>query len=307
MSNITLPPVAVIGLGSMGMGMATSLLHAGFTVTGYDLRQESQAQFRAAGGNSAASPAAAAAQAAIVVLVVVNAEQTRAVLFADDGVLTTLQPDGVVISCATMAPDVVRDLAAQVAATGRQYLDAPISGGAQRAASGELTIMASGSPAAFVAAAPALDALAATVHRLGDEPGIGAAYKIVNQLLAGVHIAAASEAIAFAAKLGLDLEQVYKVICGSAGNSWMFENRVPHILAGDYTPRSAVSIFTKDLGIVTELGRREQFALPVASTALQLFLMTAAAGMGGDDDASVARLYAQIAGLELPDATAPEN
>ena len=170
------------------------------------------------------------------------------------------------------------------------YLDAPISGGAAKANAGKLTIMASGPPDAFHAARPALSAMAETISELGDEVGIGASFKIVNQLLAGIHIAAACEAITFAARLGLDIERVYEVITKSAGNSWMFENRIPHVLAGDYSPRSAVSIFTKDLGIVTELGRREKFPLPSASSALQLFLMAEAAGMGGDDDSSVARL-----------------
>ena len=133
-----------------------------------------------------------------------------------------------------------------------------------------------------------------------EEAGIGAAFKMVNQLLAGVHIAAACEAMTFAARLGLDLPTVYKVITASAGNSWMFENRVPHILDGDYSPRSAIDIFTKDFGIVSDMGRKEKFPLPVAATALQMFLMTAAAGMGRDDDASVARMIAQVTGLAFP-------
>ena len=104
----------------------------------------------------------------------------------------------------------------------------------------------------------------------------------------------------FAAKLGLDLDKVYEVITASAGNSWMFENRVPHILEGDYSPRSAISIFTKDLGIISDMSRQEKFPVQMASTALQMFLATAAAGMDGDDDASVARMIAKISGLELP-------
>ena len=113
-------------------------------------------------------------------------------------------------------------------------------------------------------------------------------------------IAAACEAVTFAARLGLDLPKVYEVITASAGNSWMFENRVPHILEGDYSPRSAVAIFTKDLGIVSEMGRAEKFPLPVAATALQMFLMTAAAKMERDDDSSVARMIAGLTGVPLP-------
>jgi putative dehydrogenase len=142
--------------------------------------------------------------------------------------------------------------------------------------------------------------MAAKLYELGPEPGQGAAFKMINQLLAGVHIAVASEAIAFAARQGLDIRKVYEVITASAGNSWMFENRVPHVLSGDYSPKSAVEIFVKDLGIVQDMARSARFPVPMAAAALQMFLGTAGAGMGRDDDASVARLYARISGTSLP-------
>ena len=291
---------AVIGLGSMGFGMAESLRRAGFDVAGCDVVAGNVARFAAQGGRGAASPAEAAAGAEVVVAVVVNAAQTEAVLFGEGGCATAMAEGGVFVASATMAPEAARALGARLEASGRHYLDAPMSGGAARAASGELTFLASGSAAAFSGAGAALRAMAGTVHELGDRPGIGAGFKMVNQLLAGVHVAAACEAMAFAARQGLDLARVYEVITSSAGNSWMFENRVPHILDGDYRPRSAVDIFTKDLGIVLDMARDARFPVPVAGAALQMFLMTAAAGMGRDDDASVARLFAQVAGLELP-------
>ena len=294
------PRIAVIGLGSMGFGMATSLRRAGFAVTGYDVSDDAVARFAADGGKGAKTPAEAAGQADIVVCVVLNAAQTEAVLFGKDGLAEPLARDAVFVSSATMDPDTAARLAKRLEATGRHYLDAPISGGAQRAAQGELTILASGSAAAFARARPALDAMAAKLYELGDAPGQGAAFKMVNQLLAGVHIAVASEAITFAAKHGLDLQKVYEVITASAGNSWMFENRMPHVIAGDYKPRSAVEIFVKDLGIVQDMARSARFPVPVASAALQMFLMASASGMGRDDDASVARLYARIGGAQLP-------
>ena len=294
------PRIAVIGLGSMGYGMALSLKRAGFEVTGCDVSAAAVERFVGDGGLGAATPAEAAASANIVVSVVVNAAQTDAILFGKDGVAGTLAKDAVFISSATMDPDVARRLAAQLEASGRHYLDAPISGGAQRAAEGELTILASGSAAAFAKARPALDAMAAKLYELGDAAGQGAAFKMVNQLLAGVHIAAASEAITFAARQGLDIRKVYEVITASAGNSWMFENRIPHVLDGDYSPRSAVEIFVKDLGIIQDMARNLRFPVPVAAAALQMFLMTAASGMGRDDDASVARMYAQVTGTRLP-------
>jgi len=294
------PRVAVIGLGSMGYGMATSLRRAGFDVIGCDVAADSVKRFVADGGHGAASPAEAAQNAGIVVSVVVNAAQTEAILFGEGGVAGTLAKDAVFVSSATMDPDVARRLAKQLEATGRHYLDAPISGGAQRAAQGELTILASGSVAAFAKARPALDAMSAKLYELGHEAGQGAAFKMINQLLAGVHIAAASEAITLAARQGLDIAKVYEVITASAGNSWMFENRIPHVLDGDYTPRSAVDIFVKDLGIIQDMARTAKFPVPVAAAALQMFLMSSAAGMGRDDDISVARMYARVTGTKLP-------
>jgi len=303
MSQSTKPRIAVIGLGSMGFGMATSLKRAGFEVTGYDVAGEAVARFVADGGKGAKTPAQAAHQADIVICVVLNAAQTETVLFGKDGVAETLAKDAVFVSSATMDPEVARRLAKQLEATGAHYLDAPISGGAQRAAQGELTILASGSALAFAKARPALDAMAAKLYELGDAAGQGAAFKMINQLLAGVHIAAASEAITFAAKQGLDLQKVYEVITASAGNSWMFENRMPHVISGDYKPRSAVEIFVKDLGIVQDMARSARFPAPLASAALQMFLMASASGMGRDDDASVARLYGRISGTHLPGDT----
>lgn len=294
------PSVAVIGLGSMGLGMATSLLRAGFDVAGCDVHAPSVDRFVSAGGRAAATPAEAAREAGIVVSVVVNAAQTEAVLFGEQGAAASMTEGCVFISSATMDPDMARSLAARLESSGRMYLDAPISGGAVKAAEGALTFLASGKPAAFAKARPALDAMAARVYELGDEAGLGAAFKMVNQLLAGVHIAAACEAIAFAARQGLDIAKVYEVITASAGNSWMFENRIPHILEGDYMPRSAVDIFVKDLGIVQDMARNARFPVPVAAAALQMFLAASGAGMGRDDDASVARVYATLSGVTLP-------
>jgi putative dehydrogenase len=305
LANEEKPVVAVVGLGSMGMGMARSLLRAGLEVHGVDVSDAAVEAFVQAGGKRAPSLADAARVADIVVVVVVNAQQTEAVLFGDHGLVAAARKGTVFVSCATLAPDKAKDYARRVEEAGALYLDGPISGGSARAASGELTFMASGSPEAFAAARPALDAMAARVYELGDKPGIGSSFKIVNQLLAGVHIAC--EAITFAKSLDLDISRVFEVITQSAGNSWMFENRVPHVLEGDYTPHSAVSIFTKDLGIVSDIGRERKFPLSMTNMALQLFIMTEASGMGRDDDSSVARLLANIAGIDLPGSEEKED
>ncbi|ARM92457.1 3-hydroxyisobutyrate dehydrogenase-related protein (plasmid) [Rhizobium sp. CIAT894] len=291
---------AVIGLGSMGLGMARSMTRAGLDVVGYDITPAAVDRFITDGGRGAQTPADAAKDADIVVSVVVNGAQTEAVLFGPEGVASTMKAGAVFISSATMDPAVARNLAQRVEALGLHYLDAPISGGAAKAALGELTIMASGSGQAFDRARPGLDAMAGKVYELGDAAGTGAAFKMINQLLAGVHIAAACEAITFAAKQGLELDKVYEVITASAGNSWMFENRVPHVLAGDYTPLSSIEIFVKDLGIVQDMARSERYPAPLSAAALQMYLAAAGAGMGRDDDSSLARLYAKLSGAELP-------
>ncbi len=298
--NAVVSRAAVVGLGSMGMGIAHSLRRAGFDVAGCDANRATVERFVREGGRAAPDPASAAANVDVLVCVVVNAAQAEAVLFGENGAASTMPEGAVFISSTTMDPAACRRLAARLEAGGRLYLDAPISGGAARAADGTLTVLASGTRAAFAKARPALEAMAATVHDLGAEVGLGSAFKMVNQLLAGVHIAAAGEAIAFAAKQGLDLRKVYEVITGSAGNSWMFENRIPHVLDGDYAPRSAVDIFVKDLGIVQEMARELKYPVPLAAAALQVFLMASGAGMGRDDDASVARVYARLTGTALP-------
>jgi len=176
-------------------------------------------------------------------------------------------------------------------------LDAPVSGGAARAASGEMTMMTSGPAEAYALAEDVLAAMAGKVYRLGDAHGAGSKVKIINQLLAGVHIAAAAEAMALGLREGVDADALYEVITHSAGNSWMFENRVPHILSGDYTPLSAVDIFVKDLGLVLDTARTSKFPLPLSAAAHQMFMMASSAGHGGEDDAAVIKIFP---GIELP-------
>jgi len=205
-----------------------------------------------------------------------------------------------VLCCTTVAPEAARTLDAKLQKAGLLMLDAPVSGGAVGARAGTMTVMASGSEAAFAKAQPVLDAMASKVWRLGDAAGVGSTVKMVNQLLAGVHIATAAEAMALGIRAGADPQTLFDVISTSAGSSWMFQNRVPHILAGDDTPLSSVNIFVKDLGIVLDQARALTFPLPMASAAHQLFLAAAAAGHGGRDDAFVIRFWEQLAGIALP-------
>jgi 3-hydroxyisobutyrate dehydrogenase-like beta-hydroxyacid dehydrogenase len=293
--------VAVIGLGSMGYGMAKSLLAAGHQTHGYDVAPAQMARFLADGGAPGALTAVSLHIDAVVV-VVLNAAQTESVLFGEEGVVPNMKAGSVVLACATVSPAFARDMEARCMAYGVHYLDAPISGGASKAAQGQLSIMASGTPAAFAAAAPLLDAMAEKVFTLGDAAGAGSAMKAVNQLLAGVHIAAMAEAMTFGITQGVTPEKFVEVIPECAGTSWMLENRAPHIVAGDYTPHSSVNIWPKDLGIVLEIAEQAGFAAPVTQAALGQFMEAAAQGLGGEDDAAVAKVYAGQVGVRLPGA-----
>jgi 3-hydroxyisobutyrate dehydrogenase-like beta-hydroxyacid dehydrogenase len=297
--------VGVIGLGAMGMGAALSCLRAGLATTGCDLREAARAEFVAAGGGACGSPAELPDGVEAVVVLVVNAAQTEAALFGAEGCAPRLAPSAVVISSATMSPADARRLASWAASLGLLYLDAPVSGGAAKAASGEMTVMASGSAAAFARARPVLDAIASKVWELGDAPGIGATVKVVHQLLAGVHIAVAAEAMALGIRAGADPRQLYDVVTSAAGNSWMFENRMARVLTGDDAPRSAVDIFVKDLGLVTEMARALDHPVPLASQAQQLFTAASAMGHGRADDGFVIRVWAALTGIRLPSPLAP--
>ena len=299
MTDKNTPIVAFIGLGSMGLGMAKNLLKHGHEVIGVDPSAAAREAFVAAGGTVATTPAEAAWRADAVVMAVVNAQQVETVLYGEDGAAAALHKDGLVMQCATCPAAFVRKLDERLAASGHHLLDAPMSGGRARAESGELTFMSSGSAKAFAAAESILSATSAKVFRLGDKAGIGSLVKTVNQLLAGVHIATAAEAVALAAKAGADTRAVYEVISASAGNSWMFGNRVPHMLDDDYTPLSAVEIFVKDLGLVLDTGHELRLPLPLAAAAHQLFIAAAGAGWGKLDDAAVVKVYEQAGDFKV--------
>ncbi|TXI00527.1 MAG: NAD(P)-dependent oxidoreductase [Rhizobium sp.] len=291
---------AVIGLGSMGWGAALSLLKVGIPVRGCDVRSEVLARLAENGGTPCKTPASAAGDAEVILVYVVNSKQAEDVLFGQNGALQTARPSTTFLLCTTMAPSATTAIAERLEAAGMLVIDAPVSGGHVRALAGEITIMASGSPEAFDRASTVLDAISAKVFRLGDRPGAGSQVKMINQLLAGVHIAATAEAMALAAKAGIDLKTLYEVIRVSAGSSWMFENRGEHIVSGDYTPRSAVNIFVKDLGIVTSEADKAGAVTPLAAAALNLFVEASEAGLGLEDDAAVAKILAAKSGARLP-------
>jgi 3-hydroxyisobutyrate dehydrogenase len=287
----------LIGLGAMGAGIASTLRGKGYEMHVCDARPEAAASFAGKGGVACATPADVAAACEVVVSVVVNAQQTESVLFGDRGAAAAMKPGSVFVMCSTVDPNWSIALEQRLNAMGVHYVDAPISGGAAKAASGQMTVMSSARPEAYAKADAVLDAMAGKVYRLGDRAGAGSKVKIINQLLAGVHIAAAAEAMALGLREGVSPGALYEVITHSAGNSWMFENRMAHVLAADYTPLSAVDIFVKDLGLVLDTARASKFPLPLASTAHQMFMQASTAGYGREDDSAVIKIFP---GIELP-------
>ncbi|CAE1144215.1 L-threonate dehydrogenase [Serratia sp. Tan611] len=290
--------VCIVGLGSMGMGAAQSCINAGLTTYGVDLNPQARATLQQAGAKQvAASADDFAAELDAVMLLVVNAAQVKQILFGERGLAGQLKPGTPVMVSSTISAADAANIAERLAAQGLAMLDAPVSGGAVKAAAGEMTVMAAGSEATFARLQPLLDAVAGKVYRVGDEIGLGATVKIIHQLLAGVHIAAGAEAMALAARAGIPLDVMYDVVTHAAGNSWMFENRMRHVVDGDYTPKSAVDIFVKDLGLVADTAKALHFPLPLASTALNMFTSASNAGYGKEDDSAVIKIFT---GIELP-------
>ena len=290
--------VAVIGLGAMGMGAAQSCVRAGLDTYGVDLSAQARDILQAAGAKAvAASADGFADKLDAVLLLVVNAAQVEAVLFGESKLADKLKPGTAVMVSSTIAAQDARRFGEALAARGLLMLDAPVSGGAAKAAAGEMTVMAAGDDAVFAKLQPVLDAVAGKVYRCGKDIGQGATVKIIHQLLAGVHIAAGAEAMALAAKAGIPLDLMYDVVTHAAGNSWMFENRMKHVVEGDYAPLSMVDIFVKDLGLVTDTGKALHFPLPLASTAFNMFTEASNAGYGKEDDSAVIKIFS---GIELP-------
>lgn len=290
--------VAVIGLGAMGMGAAKSCINAGLNTYGADLNPDALAQLKAAGATNVSQSAVDFADKLdAVVLLVVNAAQVNAVLFGENGLADKLRKGTAVMVSSTISSQDAKAISQKLTELGLLMLDAPVSGGAAKAAQGQMTVMASGSAQAFEKLEPVLNAVAGKVYNIGEEIGLGATVKIIHQLLAGVHIAAGAEAMALAAKAGIPLNLMYDVVTNAAGNSWMFENRMKHVVEGDYSPLSMVDIFVKDLGLVNDTAKSLHFPLHLASTAYSMFTEASNAGFGKEDDSAVIKIFS---GIQLP-------
>lgn len=299
------PRVGFVGLGAMGRGMATSLANAGFPLQVFDVRPEAAADLEALGAVRKDTPRACAEGCDVLVLAVLNQQQVSSVLFDGEGSALGEGSSfsGACIVCATVPPPYAEEAARRAEAAGAQYVDAPMSGGTVRAAGGDLTFMVSAAAPALERARPVLDGMGKTFV-LGFTPGLGASMKLVNQMLAGSHIVLAAEAMAMAAKEGLNTQQVFEIIRSAAGNSFMFENRVPHMLSGDATVHSAVDIWPKDLNIVLDESKRLGMPCPMTAAALQQFYAAKGLGLGSQDDSTVVKVYETFTGVAVASAKA---
>lgn len=282
--------ITFVGLGAMGLPMAKGLLSAGHAVRGFDLNPAALAAFAEAGGRPANGAAAAADGASTLILMVVNADQADEVLFTQ-GAGEALAAGGLVVLMATCAPGRAATIGERLKTQGRDFLDAPVSGGVVGAAGGTLTIMAGGPKTVFDRARPVLEKLGDKLRHVGTEWGAGSAMKTVNQLLAGVHIVAAAEALVLAERLGIDPAAALDILGSSAAGSWMLNNRGPRMLQDGPEVTSAVDIFVKDLGIVLDAGAAVKTGLPIAALARQAFVSASGMGLGRADDSQVIQTY----------------
>lgn len=283
--------IGFVGLGAMGLPMAHALIEAGYAVIGYDINADSLTQFASMGGKIANNVREAARDADVFMSMVVNDAQTEDVLFGNGDAATELKAGSIVISGSTVPPAFAERMASQLAERGIHMIDCPVSGGVAGAEKRSLTMMAAGKSDIFEQVEPIIRTMGSNTFYLGEECGQGSAMKVVNQLLCGVHVAVAGEAIAFAKASGLEADTVYDVIGTSAARSWMFMDRVPNMENPPEHPRSAVDIFVKDLGIVTDAGRSMRFMTPIAAAALQMFIAASGAGYGREDDSQIIKAY----------------
>ncbi|HEY5853927.1 MAG TPA: NAD(P)-dependent oxidoreductase [Aldersonia sp.] len=280
-----------IGLGAMGAPMATCVARAWHTVTAFDIDPQRAVALAGEGIKPAATIASAAQNADVLVLMVATAEQAESVLYGDGNAAAALKPGAVVLLMATVGPAAVEDWAERLRPAGVEIVDAPVSGGASRAGQGDLLIMVSGSQAALDAVQPLLDAMARNAPVVGTRPGDGQKVKLVNQLLCGVHIAVAAEALAYAEALGLQAGPTWEVLRHGAAASFMLDDRGSRMVDNPNNEiRSTIDIFVKDMGLVTAAARANSYPAPLASAAEQLYLAGRRAGLGRSDDSSLIQI-----------------
>lgn len=282
------PSIAVIGLGAMGLPISQRLAEA-TAVRAFDISAHRMSLAAASGVETFDTARAAVADVTTVLLIVRDAIQLRESLFGDDGIAGVLSPGSAIVLMSTIGVEAVRAVRSDLEQFGVDLVDAPLSGGPRRAREGDLLIVVGASPAARDKVAPVLAELASTLQTIGDEAGDGQAFKTVNQLLCGIHIAASAEALALARALGLDDRATLDTLTAGAASSFMLSDRGPRMLVGreDDEVLSRLDIFVKDMGIVNRSAQAASVPTPLAAAAEQLYLLGLRQGRGALDDSSV--------------------
>jgi 3-hydroxyisobutyrate dehydrogenase len=276
----------------MGLPMARRLADAGFELKVFDVLAERARLIVELGAANTTSPKEAAEGVEVYVVMVANPEQAKSVLFGEGEAAGALPAGAAVVVMSTIGPEAARELADGLAEHGLRTMDAPVSGGVARAEKGELLIMAGGPADLFEELRPVLGAMGSSVVHCGPRVGDGQAVKLVNQLLCGIHIAAAGEALAYAEALGLDPRYVFETIRHGAANSFMLEDRGERMLGEEFVPpRSALDIFVKDMGLVRKAAEQQGFETPLASSAFGMYLAGRDAGLGAEDDSGIIRVF----------------
>jgi 3-hydroxyisobutyrate dehydrogenase-like beta-hydroxyacid dehydrogenase len=281
-----------IGLGAIGAPMAKMLVTCGFQLSVFDILAERIRPLVEAGARGASSAGEVSENAEAIIIMVMNASQVEDVLFGDDSAVQALAPGSTVILMSTIGPEKVRALAGRLAESELRVLDAPVSGGPSRAETGDLLVMVGGAQDLLDEARPVLETMGSAVVHCGESPGDGQAVKMVNQLLVGIHLAAAGEALAYADALGLDPRFVFEAVKKGAANSFMLENRADSMLSGEFASGgSKLEILIKDVDLAVEAAKEHDFHAPLGSTANEIYQQASGLGLGDEEDAGVIRIF----------------
>ena len=292
-------PVAIIGVGNMGGGMARNLLSKGWPVNVYDVDAEKTQKLVPFGAVALVSSAQAAINSVVTIVCVVDSAQTQKVLFgANDqasgdvlgnvkGVAQAMQLGRVVMLCPTLAPQDVERFAKDLIPFGLHTIDAPMSGGPARAADGSMSLMVACEPMVFERHRALIDALSSNVFRIGDRVGDGARTKLVNNLLAGINLVGAAEVLVMAQKMGLDVAKTLDVIEQSSGQSWVGSDRMRRAIAGDYAPRAHMTLLEKDTRLAVAAAQSAGFEGPLGAVARDVFAQASSGGLAELDDAAL--------------------
>lgn len=292
--------VGFIGLGNMGGPMALNLVKAGFQLLVHDINPARLAPLVAAGATVVDSPKAAAAECRRMICMVETTGQAEAVILGGNGFIQSAKAGDIVLCMSTIDPLAARRFAERLAENGIAMIDAPVSGGTHGAAAGTLSVIVGGPAETFAAAEDLLRAMGKNVFHVGGH-GLGLAMKLINNMLGQIQTIAIAEAMVFGKKAGLDPKKIYEVVSVSTGNSVQFQNRVPRMLARNFTPGGTIDISYKDQDLETSFAKQLGVPLLMANLSQQVYQMGRAAGFNKEDGSAIIKVFERLAGVSIGD------